>query len=204
MIVNFDPVKHEYRNEAGVHFPSVTWILAQSGICDFSFVEDEIRARALRRGKNVHWMTRVEDEGLLNYRTVPRPLRPYRKGYTTWKRNSGFIPEIIEEPFISPWGFAGTPDRVGKFPVTTRFPGGSRGVVDLKTGTVCEWTKYQLCLYAVGVTKTLWQAKQLRRIAVGLTEDARYAVKEFPLAEWDLDFSVAIEAKRRTECLLQQ
>jgi hypothetical protein len=203
-MVDFDPIRHEYRDEAGVHKPSVTWILAQSGLCDFSFVEDEVRARAMARGKSVHWMTRLEDEGALNYRAVPKLLRPFRKGWNTWKRDSGFVPEQIEQPFISPLGFAGTPDRVGTFPATEMFPRGSRGVVDLKTGAVCDWTRFQLLLYAVGVTKYIWQAKMLRRIALALRADGTHAVREFPLSTWEFDFSVAMEAKRRTACLLQQ
>jgi hypothetical protein len=197
--VFFEPETHEYWNAAGIKKPSVTWILGKSGLCDWSFVEDEIRDRAMQRGRNVHWMTRLEDEGALNYRKVPLGLRPFRKAYVTWKQNSGFVPEIIEQPFISPWGFAGTPDRVGLFPPTEMFPRGSRGVVDLKTGSVCEWVKYQTLLYAVGVTEHIWQAKLLRRIAVALKADGRYGVKEFPLSTWDSDFSVAMEAKKRTE-----
>jgi hypothetical protein len=204
--VNFDAATHSsYTDGSGIARPSVTWILAQSGLCDFSFVEQEVRDRAMQRGKSVHWMTRLEDEHSLNFRTVPKALRPFRKAYRTWKQNSGFVPEIIEEPFISPLGFAGTPDRVGSFPPTTMFPCGSRAVVDLKTGSICDWTRFQLLLYAVGVTEKIWQAKMLRRIAVALKADGRYSVKEFPLVEWDHDLSVAMMAKKRTEelCLAQ-
>jgi hypothetical protein len=202
--INFDPVLHEYRNADGIKKPSVTWILAQSGLCDFSFVEDEIRERAMARGRSVHWMTRLEDEGALDYRRVPHKLRPFRKGYLGWKQASRFVPEIIEEPFISPLGFAGTPDRVGTLPPTAIYPLGSRAVVDLKTGSVYDWTRFQLCLYAVGVTKHIWQAKMLRRIGLALRSDGTYQVREFLLSTWDSDWAVAMEALRRTECLLQQ
>lgn len=201
--ITFLPETHTYRSN-GVQIPSVTWILAESGLCDFSFVDEEVRARAMQRGRNVHWMTRLEDEGCLEYRKVPKKLRPFRTGYLAWKHGSGFVPDQIEQPFISELGFAGTPDRVGKFPATEMFPKGSRGVVDLKTGGVYDWTRYQLLLYALGVTKHIWQAKMLRRIALALRDDGLYQVREFPLSSWNLDFSVAMEAKRRTECLLKR
>jgi hypothetical protein len=202
--VQFDPIRHEYRNAAGVAKPSVTWILAKSGLCDFSFVDDEVRERAMARGRSVHWMTRLEDEEALDYRKVPGRLRPYRKAYNNWKRSSWFVPEIIEQPFISPRGYAGTPDRIGSFPPTDMFPRGSRAVLDLKTGAVYEWTRYQIALYAVGVTKHIWQAKMLRRIALALRADGTHQVKEFSLSTWDSDFSIAMEALRRTKCQLQQ
>jgi hypothetical protein len=201
--VNFNPDDHSYSNGAGVKFPSVTWILAQSGLCDFSFVEDEVRARAMARGKSVHWLLQLEDEGSLNYRTVPKSLKPFRMAYLDWKRGSGFTPEQIEVPFISPLGFAGSPDRIGVLPPTTMFPKGSKAVVDFKTGGICDWTRFQLCMYAVGVTKYIWQAKLLRRIALALRADGTHQVREFPLSTWEFDFSVAMEAKRRTECLIK-
>lgn len=203
MTVHFDPEKHEYTNGDGIRVPSVTWILAQSGVCDFSFVEEEVRLRAMARGKSVHWLLQLEDEGALNYRTVPNDLKPYRKAYVTWKRNSGFLPEQIEVPFISSHGYAGTPDRIGTLPKTPLYPLGSRAVVDFKTGEICEWTKFQLCLYAVGVTRRIWEAKQLRRIGLALRSDGEYRVREFPKETWDYDFATAMKAKREI-CRLQQ
>jgi len=197
MSVTFDPVKHEYRNSEGISKPSVTWILAKSGLCDFSFVDDEIRERAMARGRSVHWMTRLEDEGALNYRKVPLGLRPFRKGWNDWKYSSGFIPEIIEQPFISPLGYAGTPDRVGKFPATEMFPNGSRGVVDLKTGSVYEWTRLQLVAYSMLIENTTWKAKYLRRIAVAIRADGSHQIKEFPISSWESDWAIFCEAQRR-------
>jgi hypothetical protein len=201
--VNFDPVKHEYWNDAGVRKPSVTFILAQAGLCDYSFVQEEVLAQALSRGKSVHWLLQLEDEGVLNYRSVPKALRPYRKAYLTWKRGSGFMPEQIEVPFISSHGYAGTPDRVGAFPKTLMYPQGSKAIVDFKTGAICEWVKYQLALYAVGVTEHVYQAKRLRRIALALRPDGEYRIKEFPTAHFDYDLAVALEAKKGIQCLQQ-
>jgi hypothetical protein len=195
----FDAAKHEYRTAAGVYVPSVTQILAKSGLCDFSFVEEEIRVRSMQRGSNVHWMLQLEDEGKLNYRQVPLALRPYRKAYLDWRDKSGFLPELIEQQFISHLGFAGTLDRYGHFPTTAMFPNGSTAVVDFKTGEVQDWVRYQLAAYSTGIHAHPIMARTVRRIALALRADGAYRVKEFYADTWEHDFSVFMEAKRRTD-----
>lgn len=197
--VLFDPTKHEYRTAAGVKVPSVTQILAASGLCDFSFVAEEIRARSMQRGSSVHWMLQLEDEGKLNYRQVPLSLRPYRKAYLDWKKASGFVPDVIEEQFISHFGFAGTLDRYGEFPKTEMFPMGSRAVVDFKTGQVQEWVRYQLAAYSIRIHSHPAMARTVRRIALTLRADGTHKVREFGADSWEHDFSVFIEAKRRSD-----
>lgn len=195
----FDPQKHEYRTAAGVYVPSVTQILARCGLCDYSFVEEEKRTRSLNRGKDVHWMLQLQDEGVLKYRTVPMRLRPYRAAYLAWLAASGFEPVWIEKQFISRFGFAGTLDRWGHLPPTEQFPAGSQAVVDIKTGDVQEWVKYQLAAYVTRVTDYRPFAAMVRRIALALRPDGTYQVKEFPGNKWNHDFSVFMEGKRRTD-----
>lgn len=203
--IDFNPVTHEYSDSRGVSKPSVTWILAKSGLCDFSFVDDEVRARALTCGRNVHWMLQLEDEKQLNYRTVPKALRPFRKAYLGWKRGTGFETLLIEHSFLSPFGFAGTFDRYGILPATEQYPMRSRALIDIKTGSAHEATKYQLCAYSVGLTGgNVETASRVRRIALVLLADGTHKVKEYPAVEWQHDWAVFNEALRRTECLLKQ
>ena len=70
----FDAESHVFTHK-GNTVPSVTQILARSGACDFSFLEEEARNYYLKRGRSVHWMLQLEDEGALNYRKVPKFLR---------------------------------------------------------------------------------------------------------------------------------
>lgn len=186
--VDFDPERHEYR-ENGVIVPHVTGVLAKCGKCDFSCVEEEIRLHSIKRGQSVHWLTQLEDEGALNYRTVPASLRGYRKAYRTWKRHSGFHVIWIERKFISHYGFAGTVDRAGSFPATTMFGSGTSGVVDLKTGPIADWVRFQLCAYTLAVDPRPAIARTIRRIALRLQPDGFYRVKEFPMQTWDSDFA---------------
>lgn len=195
----FDPATHEYRDSRGLVVPSVTQILAKSGLCDFSFVDEEVRARSMQRGSSVHWMLQLEDEGALNYRQVPLSLRPYRKAYKDWRSASGFSPELIEKQFISHYGFAGTLDRYGTLPKTGMFPSGSRAIVDFKTGGIQEWVKFQLAAYSIRVHSHPAMARTVRRIALALRSDGTYQVKEFPSSDWDWDFSVFMKAKRSVD-----
>lgn len=167
--------------------PSVTQALAQCGLVDFSFVEEETRQRAMDRGTSVHWMTRLFDEGALDYRRVTKELKPYRRAWMEWKKASGFVPDRywIERSFVSPLGYTGTIDRVGHlFDM-------SYAVVDLKSGTsIHPATKYQLAAYA-------HHAKVFRRIAVRLGGDGTYTVREYPFSEYQTDLAIFMEAVRR-------
>lgn len=194
----FDPVKHEYRRN-GVLIPSVTQVLARAGICDFSFVDEETRIHSMNRGKSVHWMLQLEDEGSLNYREVPKGLRGYRKAYLTWKRRSEFHAIWIEYGFVSDFGYAGTMDRAGSFPASTMYSKGSSAVLDFKTGAIPDWSRLQLCAYSLAVDPRPAIARTIRRIALSLRPDGTYTVKEYPLCTWDLDCAEFMRALKKVE-----
>jgi hypothetical protein len=186
----FDRAKHEF-SIGGVRRPSITQVLAASGICDFSFVAEDVRIHAMNRGKSVHWMLQLEDEGLLNYRKVPRSLLGYRRAYKTWKENSGFVPLLIEKPMASALGYCGIPDRYGKLPLWQHV------VVEFKTGAIAEWTRFQLAAQCVLIQPNISLARTIRRIGLSLLPDGDYKVKEFPLASFDSDISRFIEELRK-------
>ena len=193
--IEFDEENHVYRVD-GVIKPHVTGIIAASGKVDWSYVDEEIRLHSIKRGQSVHWLTQLEDEGALNYRTVPAGLRGYRKAYRTWKRHSGFFVIWIERKFYSHYGFTGTLDRAGSFPATTMYGSGTSGVVDLKSGAIADAVRYQLCAYTLAVDPRPAIARTIRRIALRLNADGTYRVKEFPMSEWDRDFSEFMEMLR--------
>jgi hypothetical protein len=191
--VDFNPETHEYRDKGKVVL-SVTQILANAGICDFSLVEEDLREHSMKRGKSVHWMTALEDQGALDYRRVPVALRGYRRAWQAWKKATGFMPELIEWQFISAFGFAGTIDRFGTLPSTEMYRTPTKAIVDIKTGAVADWVRYQLAPYALGVMQKLALARRIRRIGVELRKDGTYAAKEFPLATFDEDIAKFMEA----------
>ena len=185
----FDRSTHTF-TVAGVRKMSITQVLAEAGIVDFSFVEEQKRIYAMNRGKSVHWMLQLEDEGGLSYRSVPKALRGYRKAWNTWKSLTGFSPSLIEKPMASQLGFCGIPDRYGRFPV------GSYGVVEIKTGAVANWTRLQLAAQCVLIQPNISLARTIRRIGLSLFADGTYKVREFALSEFDTDIAKFIEALR--------
>jgi hypothetical protein len=195
-LIAFSADTHEYFKN-GELVLSVTQVLAKAGICDFSFVDEDVRVHSMNRGQSVHWMLQLEDEGALNYRTVPKGLRGYRKAYRTWKRQSGFNVLWVEKQFVSPFGFAGTIDRAGSFPATTMYLSGTSAVLDFKTGPIADWTALQLCAYSLAIDPRPSIARNIRRIGLQLKPDGTYRVREFPLCTWDSDMARFMAALKK-------
>jgi hypothetical protein len=191
-----DVDSHQYTRD-GIPYRSVTQVIADAGWCDFSFVEEELRVHSMKRGKSVHWMTCLEDQGGLDYRRVPAALRGYRRAWNAWKRASGFMAELIEWRFISAYGYGGTLDRYGMLPATEMCPVATHAVIDLKTGVVPDWARFQLAAYAVGWQPKLALARRIRRIGVSVLANGKYSTREFPIASFDSDFSLFAEAARQ-------
>lgn len=168
--------------------PSVTQALAQCGIADFSFVDEEIRERSMARGQSAHWMLALHDQGALDYRRVPKAMRGYRKAWMEFRKNTGFTPERdwIERSFASPMGYCGTVDRKGSF-LDAKV---GWCVLDLKTENVPAHAKFQLALYAKAI-------HVIGRIAVALRSDGTYTTKVYPVNELGVDYAIGIESVRR-------
>jgi hypothetical protein len=198
MTVNFqfNRERHEF-TVAGVVRPSTTQVISAAGICNYSFVAEAIRNYALARGRSVHWLLQLEDEGMLNYRRVPRALLGFRRAYMTWKSVSGFVIHDIERQFVSRYGYGGIIDRVGHFPPNAHYRSTTLAIVDFKTGAVADWVRYQLAAYALGIQPNIALARTIRRIGLSLFEDGTYKVKEYPLDSFDCDISRFIEELRR-------
>jgi len=185
----FDPVKHQFDTQLGPRY-SVTQILAKNGIIDFSFVEEETRLLSMARGNSVHWLTQLEDAGGLDYRRVPKSLRGYRKAWNLWKQRSGVQITSVETPFVSRFGYAGIIDRTGTFPPSVFLGFGSSAVIDIKSGPIGDWTRYQLAAYAVWAAgDSAVKGEFVRRIAIHLNPLGEYKVREFPLCTFRVDWA---------------
>ena len=164
--VIFSEEKHEYRDVSGKLYPHVTGILRDAGVIDYSFIGSIKRETYLARGKRIHWLLQLEDENALNYRKVVKSMRGYRKAWNAWKRVSGFVPVLIEHPFIHlGLGYAGTIDRFGYFQSMPNIP----VVVDIKTGvTIPDWVRLQVAAYIppAGSALTLAVCEAIRVYAV--------------------------------------
>lgn len=187
MNVTLDHASHTYMVD-GKPFsgPSVTQALAQCGLADYSFLDEEKRESCMARGTSIHWMCAIHDQGALNYRNLPHWMRPYRKAWMDFRKNTGFVPDMewVEKSFVSPLGYCGTVDRKGHFGNFVY------SVLDLKTGNVPAHARYQLALYAKAI-------RVINRIAVALRSDGTYTAKIYPTKELEYDYAIGCEAVRR-------
>ena len=115
MILTFNKDTHTYRID-GEGVKSVTQILQDEGIIDFSKVNPKILIAAQLFGKAVHKSTELHDKRDLNEKTLDHALRPYLDAWIKLKKDTSWINEEIETPIVSKiLRVAGTPDRIGRF-----------------------------------------------------------------------------------------
>ena len=126
-----DKATHTYRR-GSVVLPSVTQVLEDVGIIDYSFLPGETRDAALERGRKVHTLTQYDDEGDLDESTVRPELMPYLDGWRKFRGESGIGQRqiiLIEHAMMYEFSYAGTVDRV--------FDGAF--IVDIKTNAIPWW-----------------------------------------------------------------
>ena len=160
----------------GEKIDSVTDVLGDLGIIETEwFTED-----SCARGVAVHTACHFWDEGDLVWESLApiedalqQPIRAYVKAWIRFRRETGFIPTVIEKPIYHPlYHYAGTPDRLGTFPNQK-----GEALLDLKTGKAAAWTGLQTGAYneALGPAKIGWR----RRYAVELMDNADFRLVPF-------------------------
>jgi hypothetical protein len=136
---------------SGERVPSVTEVIELAGLSDIQKIiavaGEEVVANAARRGSLVHGYCELLDhDPYMDLGSVPEWIRGYVAGYARFVRETGFRPDLIEEPVVSSaYRFAGTVDRVGNL-------GTKPYVIDLKTPAAASpsWA-VQTAGYAIGV-----------------------------------------------------
>lgn len=177
----FDATTHTYTRE-GVVVPSVTQLLEDVGIINYDFLPEGTRIMALERGRYVHAVCEFDDQGDLG--EYDNSLTGYLEAWREFRRVHGFAPRLIEHRGYSPFGFAGTLDRLGTF------SNGSHALIDLKTSVVPYWAKFQLAGYA----SFFDSPARYRRMAVALHEDGTFAVEEYRCSDYSKHLSVILAA----------
>jgi len=172
---------HEYRLGSEI-LPSVTQVLENVGIIDYSHIPWWIREPALKRGAWIHHATALDDQGEL----VIGPEHPYYGfivAWRNWRTFFRFTPDFIEERGYHPqFRFAGTSDR--------RRSGET--LVDLKTNDAPWWTRIQTAAYASFHP----EPAKYKRVAVELHPDGSYNFQVFKPANWHYDFQTFLAALR--------
>ena len=180
--MQFDPELHAY-SVNGTVLPSVTQILEDVGIIDYSQIPSETQEEALARGRRVHIATQYDDEGELDDSTVAESDLPYLEAWRKFRAESGFTPSLIEyRSYNSTHGFAGTLDRTGWYGSNGR---GADVLLDVKSGSAENWVRLQLSAYC----SFFPSPRSFRRVCVELRKDGSYRTYEFPCREWESDFN---------------
>lgn len=163
MTLTFDPVGHVYQLD-GKTLPHVTGILASEGLIDSSWFTEYGRDR----GRLVHRVIQLYDDGELEEATVDPILQPYLQAWQRFKAESGFIVDASEVAMASDiYQVAGMVDKIGRF-------NERRAIVDIKSGAIQPWMGLQLALYQIllGDPTTI-------RCAVKLSDDGKYRFHRF-------------------------
>lgn len=182
--LKFNEEKHEYTFDGRI-IDSVTTILSGVGIADFSGIPDHLRDVALERGGFVHLATQFLDKGTLDWDTIDPMIEPYVRAYEKFKKDSGFVPNLIEHMgYNKVLDYAGTLDRTGT--LNNRMI-----LLDIKTGTqLPKYVKLQTAAYV----KILPEDHEpvAERYGLLLRKDGTYRLSEPYLSQEDfLIFSYA-------------
>ena len=180
--LEFEAKSHVYRIN-GQPIPSVTQVLEDVGIIDYSYIPGNTREMALDRGRDVHLATAFDDEGDLD--EAGFPFMPYVQAWRNFRAATGFEPDAIEQRgFNRDHNFAGTIDRLG------RMGDGTVAIIDLKCGQAQKWVALQIGAYC----SFLPDPRVYRRLCVELHPNETFSVFEFKSSLWKHDFNLFLTA----------
>lgn len=137
-LFKFDFEKHEY-SYAGVQEPSVTQLLQEFGLIDYSAVPKARLNFKRDLGIAVHYACELLDHHNLNLEKLDARILPYVEAYRKFCEFTGFEvnSELTEERLRSKkWRFCGSPDRQGLY---TTSLGSEQVIIDLKA----TWKMYR-------------------------------------------------------------
>lgn len=181
--VVFEPATHTYRYGDKI-LTSVTQALKGAGLIEYDGVAPEALEFARQRGRAVHTATQLLDEGRLDWESLDLRIVGYVAAYEKFKIDSAIFINGIEQMYADPLcGVAGTIDR----DVTLN---GRRGVLDIKTYEIEDWTALQLAGYERMMRGT--GEPRLDRWGLWLKEDGSYKIRQFKDATDERVFLAAL------------
>ena len=137
--LRFEPEGHKYFL-GDEELPNVTSVLGL--VVDLSHIPTQLLEFAATRGDYVHQACTFLDRGTLDWDDLDPMLVPYVKAYEKFKKDTGFVPELIEHRgYSSRFKYAGTLDRTG--PMQRR-----KVLLDIKSGFLSPATALQVAAYS--------------------------------------------------------
>lgn len=160
----FNELDHTYHLN-GKLLKSVTQLLTEFGISDYSSVPDRYLIPACEFGKYVHECCEFIDLGVEN--EIQENVKPWINQWVKFKKDYKINEfELIEEMLYSKWGFAGTFDRFN-----------GNALIDIKTCSYKPAHEIQTALYKILIEENHSKLKVKKRITVHLNENS-YKVVE--------------------------
>ena len=160
----FNPENHVYTID-NIYLPSVTTIIKAAGLIDTTWFTEG----ATTRGTYVHQATELYDKNDLDEAALDPALVPYLNAYKQFLNDTGFCIDGIEKRIHSAtYGYAGTLDRLGKFPGEN-----INSILDIKSGVPAKWHGAQLAAYA------LCYPEPHNRYGLYLSDNGTYKLKRF-------------------------
>jgi hypothetical protein len=170
-MLEFDADVHAYTLN-GQRIPSVTQVLGDSGVADFSKMPESVREFALERGSYVHLACELHDRDDLVYDSLGPVIKPYLDAYLAFRADTGFKPCAIELAGCNQqYQYAGTLDRIG----TNR--GGQHWLIDFKSGSLAKWVSLQTAAYQ-NMDQVVIEYPNVIRYGLQLKKDGRYSMSE--------------------------
>ena len=176
--VTFEPNEHVYTlHETGKPdrtLPSVTQIIQDNNLgFDFSQLPDLDLAWYGDRGTKVHLACEYLDKGILDWESVDQRIFGYVESYQRGKDEWGF--EVLENENLV-WDklhrYAGTLDRIVKFPKMGRFKGVT-AQMDIKSGASHISHGYQTAGYNICLDRDNRYSRNIPRYGIYLNADGK-------------------------------
>jgi hypothetical protein len=175
MTLEFDEPSHTYRLNGRI-VPSVTRLLDSANLISFEGIPQSVLDRKKLIGSAVHKACELDDLGVLDETTVADLIEPYLVAYRRFKRETDFVPLLIEHRVAEPiLGYAGTLDRTG-------LVRGEPSQLDLKTTVALspavgvQTAAYERALYA---DESYEGPRNLSRHALQLRNDGTYRFETY-------------------------
>lgn len=167
---DFNDERHEYRLNGEVIL-GATGLMKRCGWIDTTYYTESGR----QRGTWVHQAVHYVDEGdLAPLSADSQWIQPYLDAYMGFKRDFKFTPRLWETPLYHPeFRYGVMPDREWLILV------GEPAIIELKTGKMPWWAKYQTALQELAIRAWEKQPKWRRRFGVELHADGTYTAQEF-------------------------
>ncbi len=137
--LKFDEAKHEYSIGDRV-IPGVTNVIKAAGMMDFHGDATE----AMDRGRAVHMICQLHDEGKLDPKRVPGDLRGYLAAWVKFRIEANV--ENVEQRYVllaaNGGSYAGRTDGIVSFRDKIE-----RHILDIKSGIPVQWHRRQTAAY---------------------------------------------------------